>query len=82
MIEHIDTYTLPTWTLPALINGDADDLSGTDENDLEVFLLEFEHYEGLVFEPKGEPFFSFKNDVSGLGDLCVEVDIYGHRATE
>lgn len=78
MLEHIDDVKMPVYLLPALINGDTSDLTGTEENNLEVFLLEYQDYEGLVFDYKAEPYFSWSNPVNGLGCTVVDVSIYGH----
>jgi hypothetical protein len=78
MLKHIDDVQIPEYLLPALINGDTSDLSGTEENDLEVFLLDYQDYEGLIFDYKGEPYFAWSNPVNGLGCTVIDVSIYGH----
>jgi hypothetical protein len=78
MIKHIDDVQIPAYLLPALINGDTTGLSGTEENDLEVFLLDYQDYDGLVFVDKGEPYFAWSNPVNGLGCTVIDVSIYGH----
>ena len=79
MIKHIDDVQIPEYLLPALINGDTTGLSGTEENDLEVFLLDYQDYDGLVFVDKGEPYFAWSNPVNGLGCTVIDVSIYGHE---
>ena len=79
MLIEIDTVPIPEYLLPALINGDTSELSGTEENDLEVFLMDYEDYEGLVFVDKGQPYFSWTNPVNGLGCTVIDVTIYGHK---
>lgn len=80
MIKHIDDVQIPEYLLPALINGDTTGLTGTEENDLEVFLLDYQDYDGLVFVDKGEPYFAWSNPVNGLGCTVIDVSIYGHAA--
>ena len=82
MLQKIDSLKIPAWALPALINGDTSGLTGTEENALEVFLLDYEDWGGLVFDYQGEPFFSWSNDVDGLGGDVYEVTLYGHPAQE
>ena len=82
MIQEINTYTIPAWALPALINGDTSGLTGGEEYALECFINDLGEWENLVFVDKGEPFFSWSNDVDGLGAECFEVTIYGHPAQE
>lgn len=76
----IDTYRIPSWALPVLINGDTSDLSGTEEDLLEQFVLEFQdRYEGLVFDAQGEPYFATSNDVVNQCGEVYDVDVYGHE---
>jgi uncharacterized protein (DUF3820 family) len=79
MLKKIDTYTVPEWALPYLIYGETDDLSGTEENDLEQFIMQFDDYEGLVFVDKGESYFNWTNDVNGVAGTVIDVTIYGHE---
>lgn len=79
MVHSIGTYQIPAWALPALINGDTSDLSDSEESALEDFVLEFQdEYEGLIFNPLGEAYFSNRNDVDGLGGDVIEVEVLGH----
>jgi hypothetical protein len=78
MLEKIDTFKVPVWCLPALINGDTSALSGTEENQLEEFTMQFDSHEGLVFEPGSEEYFSGSNDIDGLGGNVIDVTIHGH----
>lgn len=78
MLEKIDTFKVPVWCLPVLINGDTSDLSGTEENQLEEFTMQFDSYEGLVFEPGAEEYFNWSNDIDGLGGTVVNLTVYGH----
>lgn len=80
MIEEIDTVKIPAWALPILVNGDSSGCTGSEENALEVFLLDYEDYEGLVFEAQEESFFSWTNDVDGLGGEVFTVTILGHKS--
>ncbi len=79
MLKHIDDVQIPEYLLPALIYGDTTGLSGTEENDLEVFLLDYQDYEGLVFDCKGESYFNWSNDVNGVACTVIDVTIYGHE---
>lgn len=79
MLKHIDDVQIPEYLLPALINGDTSGLSGTEENDLEVFLLDYQDFEGLVFDYKGKPYFAWSNPVNGLGCTVIDVSIYGQE---
>ena len=81
MLKEIDTVRIPEWALCALINGDTSGLTGSEENNLEVFLLDYDEWEGLVFVDKGEPYFSWTNDVDHLGGNVYDVTIYGHPMT-
>jgi hypothetical protein len=74
MIKHIDDVQIPEYLLPALINGDTSDLSGTEENDLKTFLLDYQDYEGLVFVDKGD-FMQAKLD--RLGDKIANLKAQG-----
>lgn len=80
MLIEIDTVKIPEWALPVLINGDSSGCTGTEENALEVFLLDYEDYDGLVFDYQGESYFSHDNSVDGLGGMVIDVTIYGHKA--
>ena len=81
MIVEIETVKIPEWALPVLINGDSSGCTGTEENALEVFLLDYEEWEGLVFIDKGSPYFALTNPVDGLGGMVYDVTIYGHPMT-
>lgn len=80
MLTEIETLQLPTWALPALINGDTSALTGAEEDQLECFLLNYESYEGLLFEVHGEPYFSWVNAVDNYGGDVNWVTIHGHKA--
>jgi hypothetical protein len=82
MLKKIGDYIIPEWALPALINGDTSGLTGTEENNLECFINDLGDWENLVFVDKGEKFFSWRNDIDGLGAECFEVTIYGHPVQE
>jgi len=86
MIQSIGTYQIPSWALPALINGDTSDLSGSEESALEDFVYELSdiridddaRISGLIFNPLGDAYFSNRNDVDGLGGDVIEVEILGN----
>lgn len=82
MLIEIDTVKIPEWALPVLINGDSSACTGTEENVLETFLLDYEDYDGLVFDYQGESYFSHDNPVDGLGGMVIDVTIYGHKANQ
>jgi hypothetical protein len=78
MLKLIATYTLPEWALPALINGDITGLSGTEEDQLDQFVMEFNEFEGLIFDAlESESFFSCCPEF-GLACQCYTVDVWGH----
>jgi hypothetical protein len=78
MLQKIDTYTIPEWALPALINGDYTGLSDVEECAIEEFLTGFWDFEGLVFIDGNTKFFSWSNDIDQFGAECFEVSIHGH----
>ena len=81
MIIAIDTVKIPEWALPVLINGDSSGCTGSEENALETFLLDYDDYDGLVFDYQGEPYFSHHNPIDGMGGMVYDVTIYGHPMT-
>jgi hypothetical protein len=86
MVHSIGTYQIPAWALPALINGDTSDLSGSEESALEDFVYELsdiridedKRISGLIFNPLGEAYFSNRNDVDGQGGDVIQVEISGN----
>ena len=81
MIQELDTLKLPAWALPALINGDTSGLTGNEEYMLEVFLLDYEDWEGLIFDCEEESYFSWTNDIDNKGGEVYDVTLYGHPMT-
>lgn len=77
-IELHCTYTLPVWSICALINADISGLNDEEENKLNTFENELmEECQGApIYEVSGEPFFSWHNDVDNLGGDCLEVNVY------
>ena len=86
MVHSIGTYQIPSWALPALINGDTSGLSDSEESALEDFVYELSdiriddgaRISGLIFNPLGDAYFSNRNDIDGLGGDVVEVEISGN----
>jgi len=86
MIQTIGTYQIPVWALSALINGDYSGLSDAEEEALDDFWSnmydEFKYHDekptGLVFNPVGEPYFSHRNFIDGLGGNVYDVEIAGN----
>lgn len=86
MVHSLGTYQIPVWALPALINGDTSDLTGSEEAALEDFVGELSdlrmdedaQISGLIFNPLGEAYFSNRNDVNGQGGDVIEVEISGN----
>ena len=71
------TYTLPTWALPALFNGDVSGL--TDEevkqiDDLERAARRAHGVGHWSYNPEDEPYFSWHNDLDNLGADVQAVD--------
>jgi hypothetical protein len=86
MIQTIGTYQIPVWALSALINGDYSGLSDAEEQALHDFEMsmyhEFKYHDeactGLIFSPVGEPYFSHRNDIDGLGGDVHDVEVSGN----
>lgn len=67
------TCKLPAWSIVVLVNGDTDTVTDTELTTLNQFLIR----NGLNGCPMSvvseEPYFSWKNDVDGLGGDCCDV---------
>lgn len=82
-MDNTISYTVPTWALGALINGD---MSGMEESDAEN-LAAFEERAAADAAGEGatswhwavpdssESFFCHDNDVTTLGDNCIEIQL-------
>lgn len=70
MNYELNTYefTIPTWALPALVNGDLSGLDDRDEAVLNEFIKGLVDNYGHAFLSLGEdtePIFSWRNDIDG-----------------
>lgn len=68
----ICNYILPSWALPAIVNGDE---SGLEEGEGEK-IANFIEAEGILsVSPQGEEFFSHTNDLDNMGSTCYDCDV-------
>ena len=65
-----DTYTLPAYWAPALINGDYSGL--TDEEAAEIDQWLTDQPEGWAVDVSEETFFAWSNDANNMGADCAE----------
>lgn len=74
MKREINTYTLPEYSLPYIINGTKDNLTDEEINEIDKFLSVLNQ---PLFGDISEPFFVCYNDMHNkrLGMNCVEIEI-------
>jgi hypothetical protein len=74
-MEYLDyiEFHVPTYYLPYLVNGDCDGISIEEENELIEFQAEIRkmYPDGYLVEIGENSFFSYMNDINGLGADCV-----------
>jgi hypothetical protein len=78
MLEEIDTVKIPVWAITYLEYGESDNLSDHEENLIKDFLSGYSDHKGLVFDYRGEAYFSPNNALDGLGHDVIDVTIYGY----
>jgi len=73
-------YQLPTWSLCPLVNGDYTGLTEVEEIEIEKFeVLLIERHGNFTIDCDDEPYFSWHNDINGLGSEIVEVTLWGEK---
>ena len=83
METEVIEYTLPEWTLPALINGDLSGLANSEIDALDALHVDIDQYAGnRPFHwsiREEDPYFAPCNDLPGLhgneGSNVAEVDL-------
>ena len=83
-LQYLDTFTLPAYALPMLINDDSSGIEDSDIEEVQQWLAEnFEgQYTGLVFEPlDGGPEFAHQ-PAWGFPTDCHLVKVHGHPVTD
>ncbi len=82
---NVETFVVPTWAMPAIINNDFSGLEPGDEAKIRRFLQETEAALGhghFSYDPEAYcTFFSRNNDVHSLSDECLSVD-YCYRVEQ
>lgn len=68
-----ETFTVPAWSLPALINGDYSGLNDSDIENIKNFISD-NNITGISGEIS-EAYFSHRNDVHNLGSDVVDIEI-------
>lgn len=71
-----DTYILPSYWAPALINGDYSGLTDEESAELDQWLTD--QPEGWAVGVSEETFFSCSNDANNLGADCAEFTFIIH----
>lgn len=62
-------YVLPTWTFPAIVNGDYSGISDDEAEQINNFV----ENEGIIsLSPEGEEYFSLHTDFNTLGTTCQD----------
>jgi hypothetical protein len=69
---------IPVWAIQFIEYGETDDLTPDEERIVRLFLKSFPDYEGLCFDYQGDHYFSYDNDVDGLGGDVIDAVVYGH----
>lgn len=69
----LETFTVPVWSIPVLINGDYSGLNDSDIENIDQFISE-NNITG-IFGEISESYFAHKNDIHNLGDDVVDVEI-------
>ena len=65
----IETFRIPSFYLPYLINDDPEGLTTEEKLQIDAFCIEH----GYATCPKGEPCFSHTNDINNLGSDVYDV---------
>jgi hypothetical protein len=69
-MKTINTYVLPAYWAPALINGDFSGLLENEETEIHIWLVK--NGQPDFVECSEESFFCYKNDANNIGCDCFE----------
>ena len=82
MLHELETVVIPQWTVAAIVNNDYSGLTDDDRALIAAWLeaKEREHGMGDIHADGGSecPELYHTNDMTGTGDYCVKVTLYGH----
>ena len=81
MLHELETVVIPQWAVTAIVNGDYTGWSDDDEALIERWLEAKAKKHGMGdihIEASGYENFYYANDLTDMGDDCVEVRLFAH----
>ena len=84
MLRELETVVIPQWALVAIVNDDYSGLSDEDEALIEAWLEAKAKKHGSLYasdihiEASDYTNFYYANDLTDVGDDCVEVRLFAH----
>ena len=83
MLQLIDTYSIPSYALSYLVNGDASGIEDSDQDEIDNWLnTELAEYESIVYDMADDAEPSFTSQPAfGLPVDCIECKVHGHPAS-